>query len=439
MTEMTALRPDIMISLDSSGVVTSASLANGISAENPADWVGSRWTDTVDTDEVPQIRSMFEAARLSGVSAFGQVRQRLPSGVEIPVEYTIVKIGSPKGYVAIGKSVQAIAELQLRLVEAQRAQEHDYWKLRDVETRYRLLFDASDEAFLVVDSLDLRVLEANPAAIEAFGLSPVGRDITKEVAGEDRAAFGAMLERVRSDGKAPRLGIGLSRSDTRWFVRAALMSSEAPQVYLLQMAPASNGPVNIGVTDPIYDAFKKIPDGAVLIDANGIVQRANAAFLDLVQVASEEQITGRHIGGWLDRPGADFGVLLSQVKRHDSVRRFPTVLRGDLGTEAEVELSAAGIGAETVDQVLVLVRDTSQQPTLPASINQTDKTAVLFPLAEEIGKRTLPQLVDEAVGVLEAFCIKSALETAGQNRTEAAKLLGLSRQSLYSKMNRYAE
>lgn len=439
MTEMTALRPDIMISLDSSGIVTNAILANGISTENPADWVGSRWTDTVDTDEVPQIRSMFETARISGVSAFGQVRQRLPSGVEIPVEYTIVKIGSPKGYVAIGKSVEAIAELQLRLVEAQRALEHDYWKLRDVETRYRLLFDASDEAFVVVDSLDLRVLEANPAAIEAFGLSPVGREITKEVALEDREAFGDMLGRVRSEGKAPRLGIGLSRSDSRWFVRAALMSSEAPQVYLLQMAPATNGPTTIAPTDPIYDAFKKIPDGAVLLDAKGIVQRANAAFLDLAQVASEEQIIGRHVSGWLDRPGADFGVLMSQVKRHDSVRRFPTMLRGDLGTEAEVELSAAGIGGETLEQVLILARDTNQHATMLEPIAGNNKTAVLFPLVEEIGKRTLPQLVDEAVGVLEAFCIKSALEIAGQNRTEAAKLLGLSRQSLYSKMNRYAE
>ena len=438
MTEMTALRPDIMISLDTSGIVTNAVLANGVSSENPVDWVGSRWTDTVDTQEVPHIRSMFEAARLSGVSAFGQVLQRLPSGVEIPVEYTIVKISSTKGYVAIGKSVQAIAEMQLRQVEAQRALEHDYWKLRDVETRYKLLFNASEEAVLVVGSTDRQVIDANPAAIEVFGVSPQGQDIVGKVVPEDREAFSGMLDRVRSEGKAPRQTFRFLNSDTRWFVRAALMSSEAPQVYLIQMSPATNQPMNVNLADPLYDAFRKIPDGAVLCDADGLIKRANAAFLDLAQVGSEELIIGRHIGSWLDKPGADYSVLLSQVKRHESVRRFPTILHGDLGTEANVELSAAAIGGDSVEQVLILVRDAEQRSANTVGTNDVDKTAVLFPLVEDIGKRTLPQLVDEAVGVLEAFCIKSALEIAGQNRTEAAKLLGLSRQSLYSKMNRYS-
>ena len=438
MTEMTALRPDIMISLDTSGIVTNAVLANGISSENPADWVGTRWTDTVGTKEVPHIRSMFEAARLSGVSAFGQVLQRLPSGLEIPIEYTIVRIGASEGYVAIGKSVQAIAELQLRQVEAQRALENDYWKLRDVETRYKLLFNASEEAVMVVDSTDCRVLDANPAAIDVFGRSPKGHDITGEVAQQERDAFREMLARVRSEGKSPRQAFGFLKSDKRWFVRATLMGSEEPQVFLIQMSPASNQAVSANLADPLYDAFRKIPDGAVLCDAGGMVKRANAAFLDLAQVGSEELIIGRHIGSWFDQPGADYSVLLSQVKRHDSVRRFPTVLHGDLGTEAHVELSAAGIGSESVEQVLVLVRDANQRLSNSGGNHDENKAAVLFPLVEEIGKRTLPQLVDEAVGVLEAFCIKSALEIAGQNRTEAAKLLGLSRQSLYSKMNRYS-
>ena len=56
--------------------------------------------------------------------------------------YTTVLLGGHAGLLAIGKSLQAVAELQSRLITAQQTMERDYWKLRDVETKYRLLFDA---------------------------------------------------------------------------------------------------------------------------------------------------------------------------------------------------------------------------------------------------------------------------------------------------------
>ena len=58
-------------------------------------------------------------------------------------------------------------------------------------------------------------------------------------------------------------------------------------------------------------------------------------------------------------------------------------------------------------------------------------------LVKQVGKTTLRKLVDEAVGVVERHYIEAALALAGGNRTVAAELLGLSRQSLYVKLNRY--
>ena len=89
---------------------------------------------------------MVEDARAIGVSAFRQVTQRFPSGLELPIEYTTVRLGGQAGLIAIGKNLQAVAELQSRLIAAQHAREQDYWKLREIETRSRLLFDASNEA-----------------------------------------------------------------------------------------------------------------------------------------------------------------------------------------------------------------------------------------------------------------------------------------------------
>ena len=66
------------------------------------------------------------------------------------------------------------------------------------------------------------------------------------------------------------------------------------------------------------------------------------------------------------------------------------------------------------------------------SIGQT-----LDSLTKQIGKTTLRKLVDDTVELVERHYIHAALELTGGNRTAAAELLGLSRQSLYVKLGRY--
>ena len=51
---------------------------------------------------------------------------------------------------------------------------------------------------------------------------------------------------------------------------------------------------------------------------------------------------------------------------------------------------------------------------------------------------TLREIVQETVSSVERNCVETALELAKGNRTAAAEMLGVSRQSLYSKLSRYA-
>ena len=62
---------------------------------------------------------------------------------------------------------------------------------------------------------------------------------------------------------------------------------------------------------------------------------------------------------------------------------------------------------------------------------------MLGPLADQIGRTSLRKLVKDTGGAVERHYIEAALELTGGNRTAAAELLGLSRQSLYAKLNRY--
>ena len=75
-----------------------------------------------------------------------------------------------RGLLAIGKNVQAVAELQSRLIAAQQAMERDYWKLREIETRYRVLFDASNEAVLLVAAAELAHRRGQSRGNAGFGV-----------------------------------------------------------------------------------------------------------------------------------------------------------------------------------------------------------------------------------------------------------------------------
>lgn len=58
-------------------------------------------------------------------------------------------------------------------------------------------------------------------------------------------------------------------------------------------------------------------------------------------------------------------------------------------------------------------------------------------LEREVGTSPLRELVREAVSVVERYYIQEALLLTQGNRSAAAEVLGLSRQSLYSKVDLY--
>jgi transcriptional regulator PpsR len=177
-----------------------------------------------------------------------------------------------------------------------------------------------------------------------------------------------------------------------------------------------------------------MPDGFALLDVNGVVQRANKAFLDLVQVGSENGVIGRRIDHWLRRPGADMKALVAELRKQGEVRLFATTIQGDLGQRVEIEASA-GVDAEgDIRFIGVVLRDVGTRIAAPAN---GAAPPALPALDNSPGKAPLKVLVRAAVAVVERHYVESALDLTEGNRTAAAELLGLSRQSLYSKLNRY--
>ncbi len=434
-------QPDVTLVLDDEGVIRKATLSNSVSGEGVGAWLGRPWMETAGfgTGGVQQI---VDDARESGISAFRQVLQRFPSGLELPMEYTTIRVGGAGGgLLAMGKNLKAVAELQARLAAAQQATEQEYWKLRDVETRYRLLFDAAAEAVLMISAEDFRVVEANPAAVRSLHLAP-GWDFLEGLAAPEREAFLAMLRQVREQGRAPGILLRLGPQRDACTVRATLMASEPGLRYLLHVTPVNVPAVATPpkITPPraalSVDALvDRLPDAFVAVNDSGVVLRANRAFLDLIQVAAEGAAVGESLGRWLLEPNCDGSALLALLQHNRSVRLLPMAITGDLGTETQVEVSAAGNADAHPAYYGVMLRDVSRRAANPSG---DPLAAVLDAVTQQVGRTPLLQVVRETSDAVERHYIKAALQQVDGNRTAAAEILGLSRQSLHTKLNRYA-
>lgn len=341
-------QPDITLHLDMDGVIQDATLSGILPQEDLDRWVGRPWSETVADVGSEKVKRLVEDARWVRVSGFRQINQRFPSGREILMEYAAIRLGDRSGMIAIGRNLQAVAELQAKLNEAQQSIEREYWKLREVETRYRHLFENSDEAVILVRAANLRILEANPAALRALGAdrsgADTGRVVLNDVVAEDRDAFRAMLERARQQGKSTGIRVRFGPDGDPWLARASLMTSETGHLFLLQLSRAGLARVSAERATPVSveGLVARSADAFVVIDRVGAILWHNRAFLELVRLDAGNPLIGESIGRWLGAPGSDLATLLASVRDHGLVRFFPTTIRDELGAQARVEISAMG-------------------------------------------------------------------------------------------------
>ena len=416
--------PDITLTLDAEGVIREAVASGDLTDETLEPWRGLSFKETATPAFSPQAVRLIEAARRGGRSASKQISQKLPSGRETPIEYTLVSLGKARGFIAIGRNLQVVADLQARLNEAQQARERDYWKLRDIETRYRAVLEASRDAVVLVRPANLRVVEANAEALRALKLAP-GADFLPDLAPRDRRALESALETTRERGRAPTIVVHLS-ADAPWSLRASQISSEAGQFFLFHLAPMG-GPEKTVAALPLEDVWQRFPEAFALVDREGVIQRANYAFLDLAQIGGENAAMGQNLRRWLSQPGADASVLLSLVQRQGPVRRMRTSIEGDFGATTEVEIAAVGDRDEHPDYIGLLLRDATRE----APSAEAELTDLRLPGA------TLEEIVRASSEVIERRGIQEAIARSLGNRTAAARYLGISRQSLHTKLRKY--
>ena len=436
---------DIALVVDRKGIIRDLAVnSDDLSSDlvGHGGWIGRPWTETVTSESRPKIEALLKDAAADGGGKPRQVNYPSNQQASVPILYSLIQAGTEGRMIAFGRSLQQFSTLQRRLVEAQQSMEEDYSRLRHVEMRYRLLFRVSSEPVLIVDVATQKVVEANPAAADMFGesiASILDKPLLDVFVAESGPVLQGLLAVVKAAGRADDVRARLKIDAEEMLVSAFIFRQENASLYLVRLSRLGAGaPVGVipKMTWKLLKLVENAPDGFVVTDADGRILSANAAFLDMAQLAADRQALNEKLDRWLGRPGVDLEVLIANLRQRGAVRLFASSLHGEFGTAVEVEISAAsvmnserqcfGFAIRNIGRRLKV--DAHSGPELPRSVAQ---------LTELVGRVSLKDLVREATDVIERLSIEAALQMTGGNRASAAEMLGVSRQSLYVKLRRF--
>ncbi len=439
-----SLGGDIALVLDSDGVVRDMTVPTADSQLGATDeWVGRPWIDTVTIETRSKVDTMLREAASGGVSKRRQVNHALTSGIDVPFSYTALRVGRGGSIVAVGRDMRHVSALQQRLVEAQQSLERDYWRMRHVETRYRLLFQLASDGILVVDGASLKVLDANGAAALIFGESAeqlIGRPFPFGLDAAGGRTVTELLGTARSAGRAGDVTVSQADGRRSFHVSASCFRQESATLLLVRFSAvdAANLSVDGDASSParVLDLLERSPDGFAVTDLDGHILTANRAFVDIAELASLEQIRGTLISNYIGRPGADFPVFLSMLKKNGAVRLIGTSARGSHGNQTEVEVSAVWVPDGEEPCIGFTLRDIGRRLAVGPQ-GARDLTRAVEELTSLVGRVSLRDLVRDTIDLVERHFIEAALELTNDNRTSAAEVLGVSRQSLYVKLRRH--
>ncbi|WP_082523919.1 transcriptional regulator PpsR [Methylobacterium sp. Leaf399] len=440
---LVAAATDLSLVIDREGVIRDAAFGSSdLAGEGCESWLGRLWVDTVTVESRPKIAALLKDAAPGAVTRWRQVNHPSATGIDLPIRYSAMRLEADGPVIVIGRNLRAMAALQRKLAETQQALERDYLRMRGAETRYRLLFQLAGEPVLVVDAATRRVTEVNPAAARLLGKPEkrvLGQDVIELFDSASARELESLFAGLRVSGQADDLlvRLGNGRGETR--LSASLFRQENAVSALLRLSvdgpePGEAAPGRAGTGT--LDVIQNLPEGFVVTDPGRRILAANAAFLDLVQLATEEQVRGELFDRWLGREETEAATLFATLGLHGSVRHFATSIRGTYGSVEDVEIAAVSVAGGGHPCLGFTIRGTPRRAAAPA-LTGRDLPRSVEQMTELVGRVTMKNLVRESTDLIERLCIEAALRITRDNRASAAEMLGLSRQGLYAKLRRY--
>jgi transcriptional regulator PpsR len=452
------LAGDIALVVGADGLVRHVALGEALGRDavtaDPALWLGHPLAEAVTHDTRHKVALLLAEAGAQGVARPREVN--LPPGDrpgrDVPLSLAAVRLGAQGPLLAVGRDLRAVSALQQRFLAAQQALEHDHWQQRQAEARYRLLFQVATDAVLVVDAAQYTVVEANLAASRLFGQSPqalVGRSVLQGLAVSSQAPVAQRLAQVRAGGKPVELCAWLAgapddaRAPLVDLAIALLTPGDAPAGAgtppLLLLRARSREARADPSTRRLADFVALMPEGLAIVDGRGCVLLANPALVQMCRHGGDElSLVGRRLPDLLGDPQQRLDGLLEDARRQGSISGVPATL-GSTGQPLAVEVSAARLAHGGPDSVGLIVhrRAALARPLPDAAADADGGHDGLDSLVAQLGRVSLPELVQEATHLAERRLIRAAMHRAPGDLAAAADWLGIAPDSLRLRLQRH--
>lgn len=454
-----SLASDIALVIDANGVIRNAALSDAAVGRRAEQWVGNAFVDTVTDDTRAKIESLLHEVQTTGVSRRREVNLPGAGDTHIPVVFAAIRLGSDGPVLAVGRDMRAIAAIQQRFLDAQQALERDYWKQRQAESRYRQLFQVATDAVLVVDAATLVVIEANRAAAELFGRASgqlAGLPMSASIDATSRPAVEELLVAARASGKPAEIrarlaaaggqpGLTLVEVSATPFRASSGASTDAGGQLLLLVRVRGAERRDGDGAHRLAEFVESTPDAVVITDSGGRVQTANPAFLALCQPGlHESQVRGRSLADLLGDPNHQLASLMAEVRHNGMAAQVRATIGAPraawLGPQGqEIEVSAALLAEGDQECIGFILRRHAQRTERSERLLQPvdGLAAAVETLAAQLGRVSLPELVQEATHLAEHHLIRSALERANGHLQTAADWLGITPESLSLRLARH--
>ncbi len=367
-----------------------------------------------------------------------ELNHKINNNPEFAISYHAHETGYPNQSLLIGKSLEAITQIQKQLVETQIRLEREYETYRASDVRYRVVLETSTDPLLVIESKSLKIRDYNDSAIQLFSRNSENLKDTGFSTYFSAISSSDLLEILKTNAEKSSSTRSLKLSSGQMVtISPTLFRSGGDLLILCKVLLERGNPSRKNDPNPLFREFyQKCADPAIITNEEGRIYLANEQFLKICNIMDFLSVEDRPLEEFLERGAVDQRVLIETLGSEGTIGSYSTKLRCAHGTNINVEISASRMRLKTRSFLGFILR-TANNGLFKQKSSDTLSEKALENAMKLVGSAPLKDLVSDTSDVVERICIKTALELTRNNRVAAAEMLSLSRQGLYIKLRKY--
>lgn len=414
--ELLVASSDVAVVIGEDNIIHSVAVPGDLSMRlDTRAWPGQPFDQIVTADTRRTADLLLRSARM-GETDSRELAHGADDGARVELRYAAAALGSDRPLVLVGRAIASGFE-----------------NGRDAFAR---VFDFGSQPVIVVDGSTGRILEADSETAAHLGVSQP--QLLRMV------VFDLIGTPWRREAQSRLRGVLASQSQDRFVAEAGASGDQyvvvfeprtganAGSVLVRFLAPGTE-PESIPPATSLAELVAGMTECVALLETDGRIRWANQAFQDAVGAAQPSLLLGRPLDEVLSPVGdGDYSLSLASARKGDSAVSTEVTLVDREGAYRTGRLSLAWL-ANADPQGFGAVLDLAEGGERLRGVAAPDAAAIL----ELVGSVPLKDLVRDTTDAIERLCIEAALRLTGDNRAAAARALGLSRQALYLKLERY--